>query len=218
MNRLALPLLAALALAATPALAQTRNYQPIRVDLTVYGAHASADATSWGGGVALEPKYNVTDQLAVGLRFDAAGFVTQDVRVSSGTNEASVSQGARAVTTFLAKADYYLTTTYARPFVGLGMGLYRIGAGSQEVSSGTNVTVVQSAQAFRGFGIAPQVGVNFGGFRLAATYHAVLGGDLVVATQAVGTTERNEVRLSKSFFSFELGGTIGGNRYGGYGP
>src|SRR6266511_3336463 len=96
-------LLAALALlAVTPAAsAQALNYQPVRVDLTVYGAYASADATSWGGGVAIEPKYNVTDRLAAGMRFEAAGFVTQDVSVA-GTGPAqttNVSQGARAVTT-----------------------------------------------------------------------------------------------------------------------
>lgn len=210
--RLALPLLATLALAAAaPARAQAPNYQPIRVDLTFYGAHAAADATSWGGGVAIEPKYNVTDQLAVGLRLEAAGFVTADVKVSTGagSSDAEVSQSARAVTTFLAKADWYLTTTPVRPFVGLGMGLYRIGAGSQDVSG---ATVVQTAQAFRGFGLAPQVGVNFGGFRLAATYHAIMGGDIVVATQAVGAPAPTEVKLSKNFFAFELGGTFGGGR------
>jgi outer membrane protein W len=209
MKRLALPVLAALALAAPAARAQAPSYQPIRVDLTFYGAYAPADATSWGGGLAIEPKFNVTDQLAVGFRVDAAGFVTQDVRVSSGTGDANVSQGARAVTTLLAKGDYYLTTSPVRPFVGLGVGLYRIGAGSQSVSGGT---VVQTAQSFRGFGFAPQVGVNLGGFRLAGTYHAVMGGDIVVATQAVGAPAATEVKLSKNFFSFELGGTFGGGR------
>jgi hypothetical protein len=210
MNRLALPIAAFLALAATPvARAQAPSYQPIRVDLTFYGAYAPGDATSWGGGVAIEPKYNATDQLAVGLRFDAAGFVTQDVKVSSGTGNASISQGARAITTVLAKADYYLTTSAARPFVGLGLGLYRIGAGTQSVSGGT---VVQSAGAFRGFGVAPQAGVNFGGFRLAATYHVVMGGDRVIATQAIGASAPTEVKLSKNFLSFELGGTFGGGR------
>jgi outer membrane protein W len=210
MKRFALPILAFLAAAAAPvARAEAPSYQPIRVDLTFYGAYASADATSWGGGIAIEPKYNATDRLAVGFRFDAAGFVTQDVTLGSGTADASVSQGARAVTTFLAKADYYLTTSPARPFVGLGLGLYRIGAGSQSVAGGT---VVQTAQAFRGFGLAPQVGVNFGAFRLAGTYHAVMGGDMVVATQAVGASAPTEVKLSKNFFSFELGGTFGGGR------
>jgi hypothetical protein len=209
MNRFALPMLAALALAAPAARAQAPSYQPIRVDLTFYGAYAPADATSWGGGLALEPKYNVTDQLAVGFRLDAAGFVTQDVKVNSTAGDANISQGARAVTTLLAKADYYLTTSPVRPFVGLGLGLYRIGAGSQSVSGGT---VVQTAQSFRGFGFAPQVGVNLGGFRLAGTYHAVMGGDMVVATQAVGAPAATEVKLSKNFFSFEIGGTFGGGR------
>jgi hypothetical protein len=208
MKRMTLPLLALAAVAlANPARAQAPSYQPVRVDLTFYGAYASADATSWGGGVALEPKYNLTDHLAVGLRFDAAAFVTQDVRVGSASGDVSVSQGARAVTTFLAKADYYLTTTPVRPFVGLGLGLYRIGAGSQSVSGGT---VVQTAQAFRGFGLCPQLGVNFGGFRLAGTYHVVTGDDMVSVTQAVGAPAPTVTKLSKNFFSFELGGTFGG--------
>lgn len=206
-------LLAALALlaAASAARAQAPSYQPIRVDITVYGAYASADATSWGGGAAIEPKYNLTDRLALGLRLEGAGFVTQEVRVgSAGGSNTSVSQGARAVSAYSAKADWYLTTSSARPFVGLSLGLYRIGAGSQSVSSGG--TVVQTAAAFKGFGFAPQVGVNFGGFRMAATYHIVTGGDMVVATQAVGVPTPTEVKLAKNFFAFELGGTLGGAR------
>jgi hypothetical protein len=206
-------LLAALALlaVASVARAQAPGYQPIRVDLTVYGAYAPADATSWGVGAALEPKYNLTDRLSVGLRLEGAGFLTQEVKVdTAGGSSTSVSQSARAVTAYSAKADWYLTTSSARPFVGLSLGLYRIGAGSQSASSGGSV--VQSAASFSGFGFAPQVGVNFGGFRMAATYHVVTGGDMVVATQAVGATSPTEVKLAKSFFAFELGGTFGGAR------
>ncbi len=203
---------AALLSLAPAARAQAPNYQLVRVDLTVYGAYASADAISWGGGLALEPKINVTDHLATGLRLEAAGFVTQKVAVSSSGTAADVSQGGRAVTTVLAKADYYLTTSTVRPFLGIGAGFYRIGAGSQSVSSGG--TVVQTASAFSGFGFAPQVGVNLGGFRLAATYHVVTGGDMVVATQAVGAPAPTQVKLAKNFFAFELGGTFGGNRTG----
>ncbi|HEY6002919.1 MAG TPA: outer membrane beta-barrel protein [Anaeromyxobacter sp.] len=209
------PPIAALALlcAASAARAQAPSYQPIRVDLTFYAAYAAADATSWGGGVAIEPKFNVTDHFSAGLRLEGAGFVTQDVNVSSGGTTTNVSQGARAVAAFLAKADYYLTDSTVRPFVGVGLGLYRIGAGSQSVSSGAaGATVVQTASSFRGFGFAPQAGLNLGGFRLAATYHIITGGDMVVATQAVGTSTPTEVKLPKNFFAFEIGGTFGGNR------
>ena len=163
---------AALALlaAAPAARAQAPSYQSIRVDLTFYAAYAAADATSWGGGVAVEPKFNVTDHFSAGLRLEGAGFVTQNVTVSSGGTSASVSQGARGVGTVLAKADYYLTSSSVRPFLAVGLGFYRIGAGSQSLSSGTTgATVVQTASSFSGFGFAPQVGLNLGGFRLAAT-------------------------------------------------
>ncbi len=200
--------LAVLALAA-PARAQSTAYQPVRVDLTVYGAYASADATSWGMGAALEGKYNATDNLAVGLRFEGAGFVTQEVTLGSGDNT-TVSQGARGVSAMSLKGEWYFGAASTRPFVGLGLGYYRIGAGTQSASSGG--TVVQTAAAFRGFGVSPQIGVNFGGFRMAATYHAVGGGDMTVATQAVGAATPTEVTLAKNFFAFEIGGTIGGRR------
>lgn len=208
--------LAALSLlAAAPlARAQAQSYSPVRVDLTVFAAYAPADATAWGGGVALEPKFNFTDHLAAGLRLEASGFVTQDVRVASGSSSANVSQGARAVTAILAKADYYLTTSWARPFVGLGAGYYRIGAGSQSMSAtGGTAAVVQSAGSFSGFGVAPQLGLNLGGFRLAATYHALFGGDLVMTTQAVGAAPV-ATKLAKNYFAFEIGGTFGGAKTG----
>ncbi len=213
MRRLALSTLALACLAVAPsARAQAPNYQPIRVDLTVYGAYASADANAYGFGVAIEPKYNLTDQLSLGLRLEGAAFVTQSVYVGPpGSQQVSVSQGARAVTAYLAKADWYFTTSPARPFVGLGLGLYRIGSGSQNVSG--SGSVVQTAGAFQGFGLCPQAGVNFGGFRLAATYHVITGGEQVVLTQAVGSAAPTEVKLSKSFFAFEIGGTFGGARH-----
>lgn len=217
MNRTIPKLVVALTLlAAAPlARAQAENYQAIRVDLTFFAAYAPADATAWGAGLALEPKYNVTDRLAAGLRLEASGFVSQDVKATSGAgSSANVSQGARAVTAILAKGDYYLTTSSVRPFVGLGLGFYRIGAGSQSVSTGGggSASVVQSAGAFSGFGFCPQLGLNLGGFRLAATYHVLTGGDMVMVTQAVGSTARVETKLAKNFFAFELGGTFGGNR------
>lgn len=211
-----LKLLAVVAvLAAAPtARAAAENYSPIRVDTTLFGAYAPGDATAWGGGVAIEPKYNFTDHISAGLRLEAAAFITQKVSVQSGSggSSAEVEQGARAVTAFLLKGDYYLTTSWARPFVGLGLGLYRVGAGSQKVGAGSgSATVVQTAGAYRGLGFAPQVGVNLGGFRLGATYHLLTGDDMVVVTQAVGAPA-TQTKIGKNYFAFEIGGTFGGSR------
>jgi hypothetical protein len=217
MTRILAKVLTALVVLATAPLAraEAENYQAVRVDLTFFAAYAPADAISWGGGVALEPKWNFTDQLSAGLRLEAAGFITQDVKVGPpGSSQASVSQGARAVTAIEAKGDYYLTTSWARPFVGLGLGWYRIGAASQSLSAsgpGT-ASVVQTAGAFSGFGAAPQLGINLGGFRLAATYNVLFGGDLVTVTQTVGSPTPTRTKIAKNYFAFEIGGTFGGNR------
>ncbi len=210
MKRLALPLLALLALGA-PAARASESFRPFRMDVTAYGAYAAADSNAWGGGLALEPKFMVLDQLAVGLRVEEAVFVTADMNVpANDTQQVSVSQGVRAATTVLAKADFFLTTSAVRPFVGLGAGYYRIGGASQDVQSGgsSDPVVVQQAEAFSGFGVAPQVGINFGGFRLAATYHFITGGDQVIVAQTVnGNIEK---KLSKNFYAFEIGGSFGG--------
>jgi hypothetical protein len=38
------------------------------------------------------------------------------------------------------------------------------------------------------------------------------GGEQVVATQSVGAPAPTQVKLSKNFFAFEIGGTFGGGR------
>lgn len=192
--------------AASPALATSRSYQPVRVDVTFNLMAGSADIAEYGVGAAVEPKYNLTDQLALGLRLEGAVLIPESVSVGGD----SMSMGARALSAYLAKADYYLTTSRVRPFVGVAAGLYRIGGGEQSVGS---TGVVQQAEAFDGFGFAPQIGVNFGRFRLAGTYHVITGGDRVVVSQAVGETIPTERAMPTQYFTLELGGTFGGGRY-----
>jgi outer membrane protein X len=199
-------ILAALALlAATPALATSESYQPIRVDVSFNFVYGDADVREYGVGGAVEPKYNLTDQLSIGVRLEGAALIPESVSMDGD----SVSMGARALSAYLAKAEYYLTTSDVRPFVGIAAGLYDIGGGSQSVGS---AGIVQQAEAFRGFGFAPQVGVNFGGFRLAGTYHIITGGDRVVVTQAVGAPVPERRSMPTNYFALELGGTFGGNR------
>lgn len=200
--------LAALALAAaTPALATSENYQPVRVDTTFNFLYGAADVPEYGFGASVEPKFNLTDNLAVGVRLGGGVLVPQSVSVG---NE-NVSIAVRVFQTYLAKADWYFTTSSVRPFVGLGAGFYRVAGMSQSVSGGGSGSVVQQADVFDGFGVMPQVGINFGGFRLAASYHLLTGGDRTIVTQAVGGLPVSH-SMPTSYFSLELGGTFGGKR------
>jgi outer membrane protein X len=177
--------------------AQAQNYQPVRVDLTLVIAYGgSGDISAWGGGLAVEPKYNLTDQLSLGLRLEYSGLVSQSYTLAG----LDLSVSARGVLALLAKADYYLTTSSSRPFVGLGAGYYSIG--SSDVGS-TGL----SAEAFSGFGVFPQFGVNFGHFRLAVGYHAIFGEAQTVVVAGIAPPT-----LSKNYVAFEIGGTFGGGR------
>lgn len=199
MMRMKIAAVAAVAALGSVARAQAENFQPIRVEATLVVARGSGDVGAWGAGLAIEPKYNLTDQLSIGLRFEGSGMVSQSIAPSLvGGLDASMS--ARAVVAFIAKADYYLSTSSTRPFVGLGAGYYSIG------SANSGITGV-SAEAFSGFGLFPQVGVNFGHFRMALGYHAILGGSQTLMVAGVPTVD-----LSKNYFAFDIGGTFGGGR------
>ncbi len=187
----------AVAALGSTARAESQNYQPVRVDLTLVVAYGgSGDISAWGGGIAVEPKYNLTDQLSLGLRLEYSGLVSQSYTLAG----LDLSMSARGVLAILAKADYYFTTSSSRPFLGLGAGYYSIG--SSDVGS-TGV----SAEAFSGFGVFPQFGVNFGHFRLAVGYHAIFGEAQTVVVAGIAPPT-----LSKNYVAFEIGGTFGGGR------
>lgn len=181
----------------TTARATAENYPPVRVDLTAVIAYAgSGDITAWGGGLAVEPKYNLTDHLSLGLRLEFTGLVSQSYDIAG----LSLSTSARGVFAILAKADWYLTTSSSRPFVGLGAGYYSIGS-SDLGSTGA------AAEAFGGFGLFPQVGVNFGGFRLGVGYHAIFGEAQTITVVGIAPPT-----LSKNYVAIDIGGSFGSGR------
>ncbi len=200
MMRIKMVAFVAVAGLASVARAEAENFQPVRVEAALVIARGSGDVGAWGAGIAIEPKYNLTDQLSIGLRLEGAGMVSQSISPSL-LGGVDVSMSARAAVAFLAKADYYLSVSSVRPFLGLGAGYYSIGSANSGTSGAT-------AEAFNGFGLFPQLGVNFGHFRMALGYHAILGGSQALVIAGVPTG----LDLSKNYFAFEIGGTFGGGR------
>jgi len=93
-----------------------RRYQIFRLDL-----HAifpiSHGTKGWGHGIAFEPKVNVLDRLAVGLRTEAA------VMGGGSVGPAGTDVSMTAFVTLMAKVDFFFTHAPIRPFVGCGFGL-----------------------------------------------------------------------------------------------
>ena len=180
------------------------NYQLFRVDSTFVVPYAHGPG-SWGVGAAVEPKFNLLDYLSVGLRAEGAALFGGDFS----SPNSSLSVDVRGVVAFLAKAELYLTTIAVRPFVGFGMGVYHIA--SQSISTGDpGISVDQRAGSH--FGVAPQIGINFGAFRLAVTYNVMVGADVLVRQTVTVGQPPEETSTSQNYFSFGIGGTFGGGR------
>lgn len=146
----------------TGAFAQSQNYKAFKVDLGfLYGMAPGSDLYGGGAGFYFEPKYNVTDNIAAGLRIEFAVMGAAD---ALGEN-VSVS----ALGSYLATGDYYVGTEGVRPYGGLGLGVYNVGQAS--LDNGTDVGV----EAGTKFGFAPRVGILLGHFRTGLEYNLVTG-------------------------------------------
>lgn len=184
--------LVVLLLVTADAQAQSQNFQLFRMDSGLVGAYAPGDLSGYGIGGFVEPKFNATDRIAVGARLE--GSVLMGMQIA-GSENVAVGMTSQAAT--LAKGEYFLSTRKVRPFIGLGAGMYTL-ASSGGGTSGANVS------AGRYFGVAPQLGVNLGGFRLAGTYHMIFGDNLV--TLSAGNTQK----VSRNYASLDIGFQFGG--------
>jgi hypothetical protein len=133
--------------------AQAENYRAFKVDVMGGLASPSGVGLSSGLTISVEPKYNLSDNIAVGVQFATSLFGT------------SVSGGSiGAFNNYSAVGEYYLGESKVRPFAGIGLGIYSGGSVSfagQTVTGGSN------------FGFAPRAGVQLGHFRIAAEYNLV---------------------------------------------
>lgn len=124
---------------------------------------------AYGIGAVAEPSFAIFDQLRVGLRIEGLALVGVDLASSQ-----SVFASLRVLATGLGKVELDFMSGDIRPFVGVGAGAYTVVI----LSGGTGGA---AALAGTGFGAMPQLGISFGGFRVAAQYHAILTGPGSVA-------------------------------------
>ncbi|SMD36370.1 Outer membrane protein W [Reichenbachiella faecimaris] len=113
-----------------------------------------------GGGILfdIEPAYRINDQIAVGLRYEAA--------VMAKNLGGGVEASASGVSSYTLNAKYYLGTSSFRPYIGAGLGIYTMG--TVEASSGG-----ASADFGSKFGFYPRIGFDVGHFNVNLDYNIV---------------------------------------------
>jgi len=140
-------------------------YRKFKGDLSFGYARFGNEANIKNGFViAIEPKFMVLDQLAIGGRFET---------VLLGKNfedQYSDDFQVKAYQSFLANAEYYFTKNYSiRPFAGAGAGVYSL----SETGTVYSTTYDNSGSPDVKFGSMIRAGVEIKHLRIALEYNFV---------------------------------------------
>lgn len=175
------------------------NLRPFKVDLGI--GYAIPAGTGVKGGVlfVIEPKYAVIPQLALGVRFEGVVIA----RFGGYDAEGNPNTEVKGQGSYVATGDYYFTNNYAvRPFVGGGVGIYRI-AGVEMTSGAEGVSTSSK------FGGMIRGGVELSHIRLGIEYN------IVPSTTFSGyDMNGNPATLTSrnGYLGLKLGVCIGGGR------
>ena len=176
----------------------TTDLKPFKVDVSL--GYAIPGGTGAKGGVlfALEPKYAVMNNVAVGLRMEAAVIA----RFSGYDAEGNVKEASvKAAGSYLLTGDYYFSDNYSfRPFAGAGAGIFSLA--SAEVTSSQ-----EAVSAGSKFGGMIRGGFEMKHFRLGIEYN------LVPKTEVIGFDSNGDeatMKAKNGYLGIKLGFCIGG--------
>jgi len=149
-------------------IASAQTYKPVKVDVGLGYAIPTNGGEGVNGGITftVEPHYRLSDEIAVGLRFEGAALA----RVNDTGDEDSDAE-VSILSSYSVTGDYYLGSSGFRPFVGAGMGFFRsasITLDSESVNE-LNGTIPGETN----FGLFPRVGFETGHFRMSGEYNIV---------------------------------------------
>jgi outer membrane protein W len=141
-----------------------RIFKKFKVDVSLGYAmpgESGGSGTKAGALFVIEPKYAVMDELAIGLRMEAAVMANVDVNGGKGSAKANAS--------YLATGDYYFSNKKFRPFGGIGAGIFKNARLdiSDETSSLDNIPVNSK------FGFLARTGFEYGHLRIGVEYNFV---------------------------------------------
>lgn len=166
-----------------------RNFKPWRVDGGMGWARPSGKGSKAGVLLFMEPKYNITDQVSVGLRMEATAMARGYVDVNGNAFSGKAGLGL----SFVPTVDYFFTQSTVRPFIGAGGGIYNL------VTAEINTTDNQFVKlpAATRFGGVVRAGVDVWHLKAAVEYNMV------------GKTQG----INNNYIGLKLGIVIGGGKY-----
>jgi len=140
------------------------EFKPFKVDVSAGYAIPGGSGSKGGVLFAVEPKYAVINNLAVGLRMEAA-VVARFSGYDQDGNPQDVS--VKASGSYLATADYYFTDNYSfRPYAGAGAGIFTLGS----IETNSNSGEISAGSKFGGL---IRAGMEISHFRVGVEYNLI---------------------------------------------
>jgi outer membrane protein X len=139
----------------------------------------------------MEPSYRVNDKVLVGFRIEATGIVS----MTGANNSFLGSMGLNA--------HYYLNQSSARPFLGIGIGLYN-------PSNNFIMNSTDNLNQRNGLGLYPRAGLEIGHFRVMMEYNFIQTmKDYISYDLPMPGHYEN---INKSYFSLKVGIFVRGGK------
>ncbi|WP_420321408.1 hypothetical protein [Flagellimonas sp.] len=154
-----------------------------------------------GGGIiiALEPKYNIADNMNVGLRIESAAMAK---KVAAVNDVAEIEASLSASTSYFGTFDYYFTSGSSSfaPFVGGGVGYSTLANLSFDLQVTDDEFEVDGK-----FGGLVRAGFELGKLRMAATYNLIGKSEIGEGVDAL--------EVKNSYIGISLGFYVGGGKW-----
>lgn len=150
----------------------------------------------------IEPKYNIKDNMNVGLRIGAAAIV-RDVYDSGSSTSAKISVNGSYVATY----DYYFNKSEKSfvPYFGAGLGYYSIANVEFDTANSADNTAIAATGKMGGL---VRGGFEWGKFRMGLEYN------IVPESTLQDINGNNKGTISNSYLGVHLGFYIGGGKWG----
>ncbi|MFC5684592.1 hypothetical protein ACYE2N_06890 [Flavobacterium sp. MAHUQ-51] len=157
-----------------------------------------------GGGLlfSIEPKFNIKDNMNVGLRIGGAAMI-RDIETEGETTSAKISANGSYVGTY----DYYFNGSGSSfvPYLGGGVGYYSIAnVEFDDIDSSSDATLDASGK----MGGLIRGGFEWGKFRMGLEYNFVPKSDLQ------NMSGEKIASVSNTYLGIHLGFYLGGGKWG----
>ena len=142
--------------------AVAQDFKPFKVGIGLgYAAPGNTGAGAEGGAlIYVEPAYRASDKVLIGLRLESAIIARGVEGVGDDDVEGNVSSNA----SYTLNTQYYFNDNYVRPFVGVGLGLFRLAAVEFNTASSNPDIDADEVEAETRFGFYPRIGIDVGHF------------------------------------------------------